>query len=75
MIALEGGAVMRTVGKAIRLAITSETTFGTLGVAYDFEGGAEQEEQSSMYFMKSIVMTNCAGPEVGFMRFVRSGGI
>lgn len=66
---------MRSVGVDIRQAINSETTLGTLGVAYDFEGGAEFEAQTSMFFMKNIIMTNCVGPDAGFLRFVRSGGI
>lgn len=75
MVAVNGGAVMRSVGVDIRQAINSETTSYTLGVAYDFEGGAEFEDQISMFFMKNIIMTNCVGAKVGFLRFVRSGGI
>ena len=50
----------------------------TLGVAYDFEGDFvrnHEDEQTSMYYMQSIVMSDCVGEDAGFFRMVKSGGL
>jgi len=43
MVAINGGAIMRHVGKGIRAAIEQENVVSTLGVAYSLEGGSSYE--------------------------------
>ena len=61
MISMNDGSVMRQFGSGIRSAITDESVFNTLGVAYSLEGGDSSEEQVSMYYFKKLIMKNCAG--------------
>lgn len=66
---------MRQVGLGIRSAIDDETVRKTIGVAYNFQGGDNYNEQFSMYYFRYLKMSDCVGDDSGYMRLLRSGGI